>query len=278
MNMIYENDFGKVKMSGDGNDGFSVIDIDGTELLGKERTLVHFNNKDGYDENTAFFGQRVITVSGDITAENSSLIKNAIRVFSKSGTLKIETREKVYEIFVNDCTFKTIWKNSRFKAFCVQMTCDFPHFTDSKDTTSGIYKRKNLITSTTHLPAIFTERVTGGTVNNRGDVLTEPTITIKCLISLAEEGSITLENTTTGKKIIIDHKVSEGEIITIDIPNRMILSNIAGDITNLLSPESYLCDMFLECGENYIDVYLPDGNRNCEAYLTHRNLYAGVLI
>ena len=278
MNMIYENDFGKVKMSGDGNDGFSVIDIDGTELLGKERTLVHFNNKDGYDENTAFFGQRVITVSGDITAENSSLIKNAIRVFSKSGTLKIETREKVYEIFVNDCTFKTIWKNSKFKAFCVQMTCDFPHFTDCNDTVSGIYKRHNLITSATFLPAVFTERVVGGTVNNSGDVLTEPTITIKCLISLAEEGSITLENTTTGKKIIIDHKVSEGEIITIDIPNRMILSNIAGDITNLLSTESYLCDMFLECGENYIDVYLPDGNRNCEVYLTHRNLYAGVLI
>ncbi len=278
MNMIYENDFGKVIMSGDGKTGFSVIDIDGNELLAKERTLCHFNNKDGYDENTSFFGQRVITVSGDITKENISLIQNAIKVFSRPGTLKIQTGENSYQIFVNDCTFKTLSKNTMFKTFCVQMTCDFPHFTDTNDRVAGVYKRHNLITSDTYLPATFTERVVGGTVNNSGDIIAEPTVTIKCLISDSQSGDITIENRTTGKKIVINHTVSEGEVITVDIPERRILSNISGDITNQLSPEYYLCDMFLECGDNFIDVYLPDGNRNCEAYLTYRNLYAGVLI
>lgn len=278
MNLEYKNQFGKVKMSGDGNEGFSVIDIDGNELLGKERTVIHFNNKDGYDENTAFFGQRVITVSGDITSENTELIKNAFKVFSKPGTLKIQTKENSYEIFVNDCTFKTLSKNAIFKSFCVQMTCDFPHFSDIKDRVEGIYKRNSLITSNTFLPAMFTERSNGGTVNNQGDILVEPKITIRCLISAPEDGNITIDNKSTGKKIVINHKVTEGEIITVDIPARKILSNIAGDITNQLSYDNYLCDMFLDCGENFIDVYLPDGNRNCEATMTYRNLYAGVLI
>ena len=278
MNMTYENEFGTVKMSGEADNGFSVTDIDGNELLGKERTVVHFNNKDGYDESTAFFGQRVITVSGDITTANHSLIKNAFKVFSRPGTLKIRTKENQFQIFVNDCTFKTLSKNSMFKTFCVQMTCDFPHFTDCNDTSSGIYSRHNLIQSNTYLPAVFTERIVGGTICNSGDIITEPKITIKCLIASPEGGNITIENKTTGKKIIIDHKISEGEVITIDIPNRQILSNISGDITNQLSHDTYLCDMYLECGNNFIDVSLPNGNRNCEAHLLYRNLYAGVLI
>lgn len=278
MNMIYENQFGTVKMSGDGKNGFSVIDIDGNELLGKERTVVHFNNKDGFDETTAFFGQRIITVSGDITTQNSHLLKNAFKVFSKPGTLKINTSENSYQIFVNDCTFKTLSKNAMYKTFCVQMTCDFPHFTDCSDRTEGVYKRLDLITSETTLPATFTERVVGGIVTNSGDITAEPKIIIKCLTSLPDGGDITIENKTTGKKIVINHKVEDGEIITIDIPNRQILSNISGDITNQLSLDTYLCDMYLECGENSIDVSLPNGNRNCEANIKYRNLYAGVLI
>lgn len=278
MKMIYENNFGTVAMFGEGNDGFCICETDGTELFGKERSLIHFNNKDGYNESSSFFGQRVITVSGDIKTKNFDIIKNAVRVFSLPGNLTIKTENENREIYVNDTVFRTVQKNSMYKTFCVQMTCDNPHFTDCSDTFKGVYSRKNLITSDTYLPAVFSSRSAGGIAENNGDVICEPKITVKCLADAPEDGIITIINKTTDSKIIINYKVSQDEIITVDIPQRIILSSINGDITSHLDSESYLCDMNLICGENEIDVLASDGNRNCEIYIVYRNLYTGVVI
>lgn len=278
MKMIYENDFGKIVLSGEGNEGFCICDTEGFELSGKERSMVHFYNNDGYKENYSFFPQRIITVSGDIKSESLNELKKALRVFSRPGTLTIETVSESREIYVNDTVFKTTRKNAMFKSFCLQMTCDNPHFTDCSEIFSGVYSRKNLITSETTLPAVFTSRSVGGVVENSGDVLCEPKITVECLADAPEDGYITIKNKTTLKQIIINYKVSKGEIITIDIPNRVITSSVSGDITSYLSPESYLCDIFLAEGTNEIDVLASEGNRNCEVYIVYKNLYTGVVI
>ena len=81
MKLTYNNKFGTVAMSGDGNCCFSILDIDGIHLSGKDRTLIHFHNKDGYDETLSFYGQRVITISGDIKSENHNELKNAINKY-----------------------------------------------------------------------------------------------------------------------------------------------------------------------------------------------------
>ena len=278
MKIIYKNDFGTIAMFGEDNNGFSICDIDGLNLHGKERSLVHFHNKDGYDEADSFWGQRVITISGDIKSDNTKLLKDAIRIFSRPGTLTVDTVSGLYSINVNDTTFKTQRKNNMYKTYCVQFSCDFPHFSDNSDILSGAYSRKNLITSETFLPAVFSSRTAGGIIENTGDIPIEPTITIKCLADSPEDGFISIENKTTGKKIIIDYKVALNEIITIDIPKRIITSSVKGDITSHLNPESYLCDISLICGENYIDVTPSAGNRNCEVYIVYRNLYTGVIV
>ena len=278
MKIIYKNDFGTVAMFGEDNNGFSICDIDGLTLLGKERNLIHFHNKDGYDESGAFWGQRIITISGDIKSDNKDLLKKAIRVFSMPGTLTVDTDFCLYTIKVNDTTFKTQQKNSMYKTYCVQFSCDFPHFSDSSDILSGVYSRKKLITSETFLPAVFSSRTSGGIIKNTGDIPIEPKITIKSLADAPEDGVITIENKTTDKKIIINYKISFNEIITIDIPKRLITSSVKGDITSYLDHESYLCDINLICGENFIDVTPSAGNRNCEVYIVYRNLYTGVIV
>lgn len=277
MKMTYINKFGKVAMSGDGSCCFSICDIDGIHLVGKDRTLIHFHNKDGYDETHSFYGQRVITVSGDIKSDNYEELKNAINVFSSPGTLTLSTDYSSYQISVNDITFKTQKKNNAYTTYCVQMTCDFPHFYDCDDTYSGIYSRTGLITKNTFLPAVFTKRIVGGVVENYGNVICEPIIIINCLSDTPEE-PITIFNETTNKQITINYSASAGEEITIDIPKRIITSNINGDITSHLDAESYLCDMYLAQGENEMDVITFSDNKNMEMYIIHRNLYTGVII
>ena len=278
MKMIYKSKFGEFEMSGSGGIGFSICEVDGTELLGRERSLVKFYNTDGYSENGAFFGQRVITVSGDIKKSGMEEIDYAMRVLSSPGTLIIENGKTAREIMVNDAVFKTAGKNGIYKTFCVQMSCDMPHFTDCSDTFAGIYSRENLITSNTVLPAIFTKRSVGGIVKNDGDVICEPKIIIECLEDATEDGKISIINKTTEKSIIINYTVKEGEIITVDIPERVILSSIRGDITAYLDYESSLSDMYLECGENDFEVIPADGNRNCEVYVVYRNKYVGMVV
>lgn len=278
MKMTYKNDFGTVDMFGEGGEGFCICDIDGLELLGKERSLVRFYNTDGYQESSSFFGQRVITVSGDIKTNDYENIENAIRILSKPGTLRIDTKRCSREITVNDVTFKTERRNGMYKTFCVQMTCDNPHFTDCNDITKGVYYRNNLITDETVLPAMFTERSFGGIIENTGDVECEPKIIVECLENSSEDGSLIIENKTAGTKIVINYKVKKDEVITVDIPNRVITSNVEGDITNCLDPESYLCDIYLLCGGNEFDVTATAGNRNCDVYLVYRNKYTGMVV
>lgn len=278
MKIVYKNNFGTVVMLGEGNNGFSICETDGLNILGKERNLIHFHNKDGYEESDSFWGQRIISISGDIKSTDYAILKNAVKVFSLPGILTLFTDYGSYEITVNDTVFKTTQKNSMYKTYCAQFTCDFPHFSDCTDIFSGVYSRTDNITPETFLPAVFSSRTCGGIVKNSGNVAIEPQIIIKSLAEAPEDGFITIENKTTGKKIIINYKLSADEIITADIPNRTVTSNINGDITSYLSPESYLCDITLICGENNIDVLASDGNRNCEIYVVYRNLYTGVMI
>ena len=277
MKITYNNKFGTVAMSGNGDCSFSICDIDGIHLPGKDRTLIHFHNKDGYDETHSFYGQRVITISGDIKSNNYNELKKAIHIFSSPGTLTISTDYSSYQIWVNDITFKTQKKNNVYTSYCVQMTCDISHFYDCTDTHSGIYSRTPLITKNTFLPAVFTKRTIGGVVENNGNVICEPKIIIHCLSTTPEE-PITIINKTTDKQITINYSATSGEIITIDIPKRLITSNINGDITSYLDAESYLCDMTLINGENEMDVITFSDNKNMEMFIIHRNLYTGVII
>ena len=277
MKITYNNKFGTVTMSGDGSSHFSICDIDGIHLPGKDRTLIHFHNKDGYDESHSFYGQRVITISGDIKSNNYNELKNALNVFSSSGTLTISTDYSSYQIWVNDITFKTQKKNNVYTAYCAQMTCDIPHFYDCSDTLSGIYSRTALLTKDTYLPAIFTKRTIGGIVENNGNVICEPKIIINCLSTSPKE-PITILNKSTNKQIIINYSFTAGETIVIDIPKRIITSSINGDITSCLDSESYLCDIFLTHGENSMDVVTASDNKNMELSVIYRNLYTGVIM
>ena len=119
------------------------------------------------------------------------------------------------------------------------------------------------------------EQVATISANNDGEI---GKLIADAMRKVTKDGVITIENKTTGKKIIINYKVSVDEIITIDIPKRLITSSVNGDITSYLSNESYLCDINLICGENFIDVTPSAGNRNCEVYIVYRNLYTGVIV
>lgn len=278
MKMTYTSNAGSVVMSGDGKEKFALCEIDGMDLMNKERNLVRFYNTHGYKASNAFYGQRVITVSGDVKNTDEDEIRRAIDVFSETGTLKIERDSEKREIVVDDICFKLVQNNGMYKKFCLQLTCDSPFFTECKDIFAGAYARENLITQETVLPAMFSKRTGGGNVVNTGNVRSEPKFIIECIDDTDEEGNIVVENQTIGCKIQINYTAKKGEIITVDIKERTITSSIAGDITYALDPKSFLCDMYLEKGNNYINAVADYGNRNCNVYLVFRNNYTGMVI
>lgn len=278
MKMIYESGFGRIELCGAGEAGFCILDVDGMGVLGRERSLIKFAGRDGCSESSASFAQRVITVSGDISRSEPGAAREAMRVFSLPGTLTVVTDGAERCILVNDAVFNMSEKNGRFKGFCVQMTCDNPHFTDCRDIEREVYSREKLITSETVLPAMFTKRSFGGNVRNDGEVRSEPIITIKGTADAAENGTIKIENKTAKKSIVLNHSLSKGEVIVLNIPDRTVLSSTAGDILNTLDADSYLYDIYLDCGDNDIDVITSEENRSCEIYVTYRNLYTGMVI
>lgn len=278
MKLVYENDVGKVELYGGKSNGFSISETEGLELLGRERSLVSFYNSDGYRESQAKFGQRVITVSGDIAAKSREEQNKAIKVFSHPGTLTVHAKDTARMIDVNDTVFKFGVGNGTYRKFVVQFTCDNPHFTDCADTVTGVYARKDLLMSETVLPSVFTERTSHGTANNDGDLAIEPIIVIKCLTATDDaDRNIIIENTANGAKLVINHAMKSGEIVTVDIPEREITSSTDGNILKSLAAGSYLSNMRVERGENNIRVTVGAGNRNAEVYLKYRNHYTGVI-
>ncbi len=277
MELTYKNEFGEVGLHGRGGI-FSVYEADGFELQGRERSLINFYNSDGYREASSRFGQRIMTISGEVLATARDELKRAVRVLSHPGLLTVKIKDELREIAIADVTFNINKRNGAYKRYVMQFVADISHFTDCEDNIAGVFSRKNLITKDTYLPAVFTERYSTGKVENDGDFPTEPVIVINCFRGADQDGNITIENSTNGGKIVIEHMLKEDERVTVDIPNRQIISSIDGDITHQLARGSYLSDMELECGTNEFTVLASDGNRNAEVYLRYRNLYSGVII
>ncbi len=84
---------------------------------------------------------------------------------------------------------------------------------------------------------------------------------------------ITVENHTTGKKIVLNHDFQPGEVITIDIPKRSVTSSISGNILNSISNDTVLGDFYFEVGNNRISAK----SLNASEYMFSENATYGSL-
>ncbi len=276
MELKFSNEIGTVKLSGGSGSVFNICSIEGLEPPQKARSLQSYVDEDGCFENSSQYNQRIITVSGDALCKNGDMqsLKQAARIFSHKGILYVESNLVQRKITVNEATLTLGKRYGSYCTFVMQFTCDYPHFSDVKETQTAIFKKINCLTSKTQLPAIFTKRISTGNVENFGDIKIYPVITIEKMSEAAGENTITVKNLTTGKSLLFNKTLTKGEIITINVKNRTVTSNYAGDVLGTLDRYYTLSDMWCERGINEISVTV-DGisQEGIEVSATYENEY-----
>ena len=142
-----------------------------------------------------------------------------------------------------------------------------------------IFERENLVKGRINLPCVFTGRIVGGNVENKGIEKTYPIITVYDVGNngkTLEEKSISFVNRKNGASVTFEYETCVGEILTIDFENRKAYSNINGDIMNYLSLENYLSSFSLDRGNNFIDV-INNTSREISSVCLHDNYYCECL-
>lgn len=200
-------------------------------------------------------------------------IRNVIRVLSRKCTLIIEEKEMTRCIKVNAATFTLGKRYTKYQTFVIQATCDYPHFLDKEASDGVLFKKEDLLSATSVLPAILSRRISNCTINNIGDLRIYPVITIMKNDDIVRENVIVVKNETTGKQITINKSMVNGEVIVVDIKNRVITSNIDGNILGTLDIYSSLSEFMCELGKNEISAFVGGEQTGLQILISFYNEY-----
>lgn len=275
MNFTLYNEMGSFKLFGSAAEGFSVCAVSGLEPVSQTRTLETYIGEDGCVENSSQYGQRVITISGDLKIKGNSKteIRNAMRVLSKRCMLTIDTEDKKRCINVDAATFTLGKKYGKYQTFVIQLMCDYPHFTDEYINEGVLFQKELLLSKDSVFPTVLSKRISSCTLENDGDLKVYPVITITKKDEVIRKNKILIKNETTGKEILLDKTMTYEEVIVVDIKNRKITSSTEGNILGTLSIYSSLADFDCDIGENLISVFLDGDQTGMEIKISHFNEY-----
>lgn len=98
---------------------------------------------------------------------------------------------------------------------------------------------------------MFSKRTNETDILVTGQENSEPVIFIENIavpVNALEESGIELTNTLPGgteQRIFLETTTQAGEIITVNIPERTVTSNLRGNLLNTLSNDSFLSDFTL---------------------------------
>ena len=265
MVITYTNEHGRIQLNGTGNDNaWCIYEIAGTGFLKKNYTYNAYVGIMGHELNTQTIPSRVITISGDIpeTAQKSMSMSDVIRILNTDGELEILTKNKCRRAKVRTIDFSADEKKSVFKKFVLQLESDVPYFFGANTVKYNIYSREGCLTSPFILgDAPFSIRTTYADIVNMGDVECEPIIKISKPIlddDTEYERPLVIKNETTGTTLTLEHIMSPGETVTIDIPNRKITSDMYGNLLNEISLDTVLMEFVLVPGKNKVSFDSDD--------------------
>lgn len=285
--MTFENNFGRICLSGGRGTSFRVTEVEGLGLVAREFNVTNYANQPGQVLISQRDVARTITVSGDVCAQAGlkKTLSDMMRILYYPGKLSIFTDIGKRVI---DCRCKTVtepkYRSREVASLVLQFVCDRPYFTDEADKQESLFYKQNLIRSSFTLPCPFTERVHRKQVVNRGDVAAEPVITVFNDVAVSDVGVMSLDfglevvNHTTEQSVLLEYETVPGETVTIDIPNRNITSSIAGDITNRISKNSFLSDFILAPGANDLEVMNYSLGQKISVLVTYQNQYVEAVI
>jgi len=278
MKLVYENKKGKIVLKGGGRGGFNIIKITGISLPENDVSTVRYPNMAGQIVTRLTPMERVITISADVRDENKKELSRALRVFSIPGTLYITSSGKTKKTDVRCVSFEPGKSMGMYTPFTVQLCADNPYFQDLYETKTKITNKEELLTSPFVLECEFSSRKLQNNVVNYGDSPVEPVFELESFLGAVCPYGISIKNLTNGDEIVLNTDIAAGEVITVDVKNRKITSNIRGNIISCLGEFTSLSKFLFDEEISACQVYAAEIDGEITATCIHTNNYLSATV
>ena len=302
MKITLANDFGVFEMGGGSHPSARVQEIVGIGLPSKEMQSVTFSGQPGITNTGIRDRERTITIKFDFYGDQKD-VEKLLRIVYRETDILISSggrRRKISGICINPEDVEKIIYH-RWYAIALQFVCTSPYFSDFYNTKVTIAQRidqfptgqgemTNEETGETtvkwyidlSVDAIATKRINTAEITIQGDIPIYPVIRIQnnsvATAGVLADYGIEVVNKTTGCRIFLDYEIAQGEVVTIDLPNRRVVSSKNGNITQHLSDDTILEDFVLELGTNEIEATNENTNEDISVVMEYSNQYAMVVI
>lgn len=259
MEIRFDNALGSIRFRGAGAGGIRLLAVSGLGLVKKEVNVTSYLGQAGQELLSEKDLARTITLSCDLQSENVRReLSRIMKILYRAGTITLSAGKRRRMIACRCSEFdEPDYCGRNIAKFALQFTCDNPYFTDCEEQTASVLNREKLLYGSFTFPCMFSKRTSRMTLINSGDVEAEPVIMLyntATKSALGEDYGIEIVNHTTGQSILIERATTNGEVITVDVPNRSITSSLSGDITHSLSQDSYLSNFIFAVGTNDIEA------------------------
>ncbi len=292
--ILFKNNLGEIKFSGDGSSSFSLTGISGLGLPDKYYQTREYLDSDGQSTISSRFTARTITIAFDLKGDNiSKLTASLYRILSQSGTLTVISSNSQRSIEVNQITVDSFTeKGSTYRSFTAQFICDDPFFKDLMPVSLPCYQLINNIRYNSEsglwnldVPTVWGETSNDMLLINSGDFKTFPVFTIYSNGDAIDDGGFEIlrVNPQNPDEVIsrfaLNYALTDGETITLCFnprspENRRYIESSKGtNLLNYRSENSSLSDFYLDCGENRLIVNNLSQGNVLSASLSYDNQY-----
>lgn len=290
MRIVLENEYGCFEMGGGSHASARIISAAGFGVVGKEVETATFEGQAGRTTTSVRDVERTITLSIDFNGGQHEIERLYRIIYYPVDILCFfgdGRRRKIRGRLIDSTDYEQIIYH-KLQSAVLQFVCDDPYFHDFGSTVIKIATHIDLFPNViegnvwyVQLPAVATSIEKTVTVNNRGVTMLYPVIKIRSNKSAndsPDDYGVTVKNLTTYKKITLNYNLSAEETITMNLPERKIISNINGNITNYISNDTVLSDFFLKVGENDINISSLNINDNISGEIEFTNNYIAAVI
>ena len=265
MILTYKNEYGTIRLAGGGKENaWRVTEITGIGFPKRNFTYNTYAGVYGQELASVSIPSRTITISGDISvkAQKALPMHLAAKILNADGELSLQTGRKARRAKVRTLSFEVQERKIAYKTFVLQLESDNPYFWGPAPLSYSVFSRQNLLKSTFTLPCVFSRRNMSATVINNGDTECEPVLTIfkPEQSEVLESDTLIIKNEANGAVITLNHIMQPGETVTVDIPNRTIVSDSSGSILQEISDDTVLRSFVLLTGKNQVSCVSGDAS------------------
>lgn len=277
--ITFENDIGKITMGGADYAGIRMYSVTGIGLNPAERTVKVYNGYYGGRCENRRVPERTVTISGEINSDYCNRIAVKQRmcdVFSEPGVMTISNGARRRAIKAEAVQLDFGDRNQLLQKFTVQYACEEGVFYSPEPRIQRIFHTEKLVRGTYSLPMVLSRRHTSVDINNTGHYPIFPIIRIYDAGARAADdtdGGIIISNLSTGASLNIVCQTSEGEVMTVDIPERRVLSSITDGDMYCFSDDTVPADFVLQRGNNIISTENHTA-RNVVCEIEYNELFA----